>query len=77
MRYKDLTREQVVEALTNELVSYLWDEDRDFDFVENDHAVLKSYLRRGFIGFETRSDEDLAEEWRRVFGEDEDEGEPC
>jgi hypothetical protein len=72
MRYKDLTREQVIEALTNELVSYLWDEDRDFDFVENDHAVLKSYLRRGFIGFETRSDEDLAEEWRRVFGEDEE-----
>jgi hypothetical protein len=74
MRYRDLTREQVIEALTNELVSYLWGEDRDFDFVENDHAVLKSYLRRGFIGFETRSDKELAEEWRRVFGEDDDEG---
>lgn len=73
MRYRDLTREQVIEALTNELVSYLWDEDRDFNFAENDHAVLKSYLRCGFIGFETRSDEDLAEEWRLVFGAD-DEG---
>ena len=74
MRYQDLTREQVVEALTNELVSYLWDEDRDFDFVENDHAVLRSYLRRGFIGFETRSDKELAEVWRGVFGADDDEG---
>jgi hypothetical protein len=77
MRYQDLTREQVIEALTDEAISYFWGDDRDFDFAENDHAVLRAYLREGFVGFETRSDEELAEEWRRVFGADDDEGEPC
>jgi hypothetical protein len=76
MRYQDLTREQVIEALTDEAISYFWGDDRDFDFAENDHAVLRAYLREGFVGFETRSDEELAEEWRRVFGADDDEGEP-
>lgn len=72
MKYQDLTREQVIEALTDELICFFWDSDRDSDFAENDHFVLKSYLRGGFVGFENRSDEDLKEEWRRVFGEDDE-----
>ena len=72
MRYQDLTREQVVEKLTDELIQYFWEEDRDTDFAKNDHFVLKSYLRDGFVGFEHLSDEDLKEEWERVFGADEE-----
>ena len=71
MEYKDFTKEQAADALASELIDYLMTEDRD-----NGHVVLKSYLQHGFAGFETRSDEDLAEEWRRVFGEDDSE-EPC
>jgi len=72
MQYKNLTREQVIEALIKESISYLWNEDRDLDFVDNDHAVLKAYLRDGFIGFATRSDEELKDEWELVFGAEED-----
>jgi hypothetical protein len=72
MQYKDLTREQVIEALIKESISYLWNEDRDLDFIDNDHAVLKVYLREGFTGFANRSDEELKNEWELVFGAEED-----
>jgi hypothetical protein len=68
----EMTREELIDALVDEMISYLWNEDRDTDFIDHDHEVLKSYLRDGFVGFSKMSDEDLRDEYERAFGANDD-----
>jgi len=67
-----MTREELIDVLVDEMIGYLWNEDRDTDFIDNDHVVLKSYLRDGFVGFSKMSDEALRHEYERAFGVDDD-----
>lgn len=68
----EMTREELIDVLVDEAIGYLWNEDRDTDFIDNDHVVLKSYLRDGFVGFNNMSDEDLRVEYECAFGADDD-----
>jgi len=68
MEYQNMSDDQLVDKLVNELVQYVIESAKN-----GETYVLESYFRGGFTGFKNYSRDELLEECRLVFGADDEE----
>ena len=66
MEYQNMSDDQLVEELVNELVQYVIESAKN-----GETYVLASYFRDGFTGFKNYPRDELLDECRLVFGDEE------
>ena len=65
MEHQNLSNEQLIDELVAEAISYIKE-----SLHTGETEVLESYFRQGFKGFESRSRDELLDEFSLVFGDE-------